>query len=72
MANYDANGTRLIFPNGDEIAPDAKGVKLDQEALANAGVKSWIAEGLLIDLDAVAKAAAEKAASDKADAKPTK
>lgn len=63
MAKFDAAGTRLIFPDGSEIAPDAKGVELSDDALKNKGVQSWIADGLLIDLGVKAKAA------PKADAK---
>lgn len=48
MTKFDATGTLLIFPDGSEIAPDAKGVKLTDDALENAGIKSWIDEGLLV------------------------
>lgn len=54
MATFDAAGTPLILPDGTEIAPDEKGVDLNDILLQNEGVKSWIKEGLLV---AVAKKA---------------
>lgn len=69
MAKFDAAGTRLIFPDGSEIAPDAKGVELKDDQLKNAGVQAWIKDGLLIDLAAKAKAAKEAADAEKSDKK---
>ncbi len=42
---YNVSGGRLILPNGEDIGPE--GVELDKDTLANAGVQSWIEDGLL-------------------------
>lgn len=60
MAKFDAAGTRLILPDGSDIAPDAKGVDLSEDALKNEGVKAWIDEGLLVKGAKVPTAKAEK------------
>tara|TARA_R110000868_G_scaffold348974_2_gene610143 strand:- start:14850 stop:15038 length:189 start_codon:yes stop_codon:yes gene_type:complete len=56
MAKFDAAGTRLILPDGSEIAPDAKGVDLSADTLKNEGVQSWIEDGQLVEVEAKAKA----------------
>lgn len=57
MAKFDAQSTRLILPDGTEIAP-GETVDLGNDVTKNEGVQSWIADGLLV-AKSEAKAAAK-------------
>ena len=43
---FNVSPGKLILPNGQEIAPGGE-VEITKDLAENAGVKSWIADGLL-------------------------
>lgn len=43
---FNVSSGRLVLPDGTDVAPGSE-VEITKELAGNAGVRSWIAEGLL-------------------------